>query len=318
MSISDSKASKQRVISLLASGTEIVSALGLADRLVGLSHECDYPPEVVDSLPRLSSLKFKADKLTGSEITSRIQEYSQESESPYQIHIREIKQLDPDVIIAQEACQVCAVARPDVEELVEMHNLDVRVVSIDAHKLAEVGDCIQQVARALEQPQVGQNVAKLFEQKLELVRTWTGSLPQPSVLALEWFAPPMISSTFMPEQISAAGGLPLPARPDHSQQQVTWDKLEGLDPDALVLAPCGLDVESTYRAMLPHLDQFYRVAPRAFERDQVFVVDGSAYFNRTTPRLADGTLGLGHLLHPEKVPAPHPAIGRKLNVSTLL
>lgn len=299
---------------MLASGTEIVAALGLEDQLVGISHECDYPPELIDTLPRLSEMRFDPGDLTSTQIDQKLQEFQELDESPYEVRIDRLRRLDPDIVLSQQACEVCAVARPDVRDLVEMHNLDMEVVGLDAHKLDQVQEAIQRVGQALGHPESAQNLANMFRKRIDLVSNWTSDLAHPTVLALEWIDPPRIASTFMPEQIAAAGGVPLMSRPGRPSQEVDWEKLEGVDPDVVLLAPCGMSVAETRRTVIQHLDQLYRIAPRALEEKNLLVVDGSAYFNRTTPRLAEGVMGLGHLLHSTKVPAPHPPVGGRMSL----
>jgi iron complex transport system substrate-binding protein len=290
----------QRIVTLIASATEIVAALGLTDRLVGISHECDYPPEVLH-LPRLSEPKVDP-SASSAEIDRSVREIVRDGLSVYRVDVDQLRALRPDVIVTQDHCEVCAVSLADVEaSLCALGLPDTRVCTLHPGTLADVRRDFERVAVALGEPERGRGLVETFDNRLEAVRmrlAEAGVDPMRVVL-LEWLAPPMVAGGWMPELARIAGARPLIVEEAGRFSQVGWNEIAGADPDAVLVLPCGFDVRRTVAELEePAVAAGLRSVP-AVHDGRCFVLDGNAYFNRPGPRLADSVELLAGVLHPE-------------------
>jgi iron complex transport system substrate-binding protein len=293
----------RRIVSFLASGTEILVALGLEDQIVGISHECDYPPEVLDR-PRLSRPRFDPQGLDSGEVDRAVRAAMQEHGSVYEIDREMLRHLNPDMILTQSVCEVCAVPTPGVRAIASELGLHAEVVSLDAHTMSDIFASIEQVAAAAGVPQRGAVVVSLMRRRLDAVRDAVSDAGRPSVLGLEWLDPPFAPGHWVPEMIDAAGGTCMLGKAGSHSDQVSWEQVHDLDPDVLLIMPCGYDVDRSRQDADQHAAELQRAAPRAIEEDRAFVVNGSSYFNRSGPRFVDGVEILAGLLHPGRVAAP--------------
>ncbi|MEJ2503703.1 MAG: ABC transporter substrate-binding protein, partial [Gemmatimonadota bacterium] len=277
----------QRIVSLLASGTEIVAGLGLGDRLVGISHECDHPPELLDR-PRLSRPRFDPAGLSSAEIDRALRATMAEHGSAYLVDGEALARLEPDLILTQAVCEVCAVPTPGVRETVAALGLDADVLSLAAHTLGDILETVRQVARAADVADRGVAHAAELERRLHAVGRAVAGAERPRVLALEWLAPPFAPGHWVPEQIEKAGGRCLVGAAGARSEEVAWDRLERLDPDVLLVMPCGYDLQRSRSDADAHAEALTVVGRRAIETGRAYVVDGSSYFNRSGPRAMDG------------------------------
>lgn len=289
----------ERIVSLLASGTEIVHALGLTDRLVGISHECDYPPELLDR-PRLSRPRFDPEGLDSGAIDRAVRRAMAEHGSVYAVDRDMLADVEPDLILTQAVCDVCAVPTPGVRDLVDDLGLPATVLSLDAHTLDDILTTIRAVGDAAGVDDRGAAYAGELQRRLDGVASAVAETPRPNVLAIEWLDPPFAPGHWVPEQIEIAGGRCLVGDAGERSLETTWDRLEGLDPDVLLIMPCGYGLDASRRDADRHADRLERVAPRAIANGRAFVVDGSSYFNRSGPRAIDGVEILAALLHPDR------------------
>ena len=289
-----------RIASLLASGTEIVAALGLEDQLVAISHECDYPAHVLDR-PRVSRPRFDVAGLDSGAIDRAVRRAMAEHGSVYEVDGDALERLRPDVVLTQAVCEVCAVPTPGVRDVVSARDLPTEVLSLDAHTIEEILASILQVGRAAGAEARARSVVGELRRRLERVTTAVAGAPRPRVLAIEWLDPPFAPGHWVPEMITLAGGECLVGQAGSHSYQVGWGGLEGFDPDALVIMPCGYGIEASSSDADRHAEQLRRVAPRAVSDESAFVVDGSSYFNRSGPRVVDGVEILAGLLHPDRV-----------------
>jgi iron complex transport system substrate-binding protein len=294
-----------RIASFLASGTEIAVALGLQDDVVGISHECDWPPEVLDR-PRMSRPRFDPEGMTSGEIDRALRDAMAEHGSVYQVDEALLSELKPDVVLTQAVCEVCAVPTPGVRELVQRRELGASVVSLDAHTVQDILDSIIQVGAATGTEGQAADVVAALKERIDVVASVVKDQPRPRVLAIEWLDPPFAPGHWVPEMIEIAGGENLLGKPGAHSTETTWDKLTGLDPDVLIIMPCGYDLTATKRDADVAADHLRAVAPRAIDGNRAFIVDGSAYFNRSGPRFVTGIEILAGLLHPEHFRAPDP------------
>jgi iron complex transport system substrate-binding protein len=304
-----------RIASFLASGTEIAVALGLQDSVVGISHECDWPPDVLDR-PRLSRPRFEPAGMTSGEIDRALRTAMAEHGSAYEVDETLLAELQPDIVLTQAVCEVCAVPTPGVRELIGRRGIAAEVVSLDAHTVQDILDSIIQVGAATGAEGQAADVVAGLAARIGAVRAGVERAPRPRVLAIEWLDPPFAPGHWVPEMIDIAGGENLVGRTGAHSTELPWNELRGLDPDVLIIMPCGYDLAATRKDADAAADRLRDVAPRAIDEGHAFIVDGSAYFNRSGPRFVAGIEILAGLLHPELFPAPAPETAERWQPST--
>jgi len=288
----------ERIVSLIASATEIVCALGARERLVGRSHECDWPPDVL-GLPGLTAPKFKVEG-SSAEIDARVREIVRDGLSVYRVDGEALKALEPDVIVTQDHCEVCAVSLSDVEAATcTWTGRPVAIVSLKPDSMADAYADIARVAGALGVEEAGRCLIGDMQARLEAVRRRAAGRARPRVAFIEWVEPLMAGGNWMPELIEAAGGHNLFGAAGKHSDWMQWDELVAADPQVIVVAPCGYGLERCLQE-LPLLEAGPGWASIAAVRAaRVYFADGNAYFNRPGPRLADSAEMLLEMLHPE-------------------
>jgi iron complex transport system substrate-binding protein len=292
-----------RIVSLLASGTEIAFALGLGDAVVGISHECDYPPEALDR-PRVSRPRFDPAGRSSAEIDAAVRQAREAHGSVYELDAELLRRLEPDLVLAQAVCEVCAVPTSLAAEAARVLDTAPRILSLDAHSLDGILRTVYEVGRAAGVSMRAHPLVDRLRERLAGVGEAVADRPSVSVLAVEWLAPPFLAGHWTPEMIEIAGGRPLGGVDAGApSRQVVWADLEPLDPDAVIVMPCGFDLAASRREADVHSEALRRAAPRAAAASRIWIVDGSAYFNRSGPRAVDGVEILGALLHPECFPS---------------
>lgn len=289
---------------MLASATEIVCALGQQDQLVGISHECDYPPEVLH-LPRLSRPRFDPSGKSSAEVDRAVRTAMSEHGSVYEIDEEALTALMPDLILTQAVCEVCAVPTPGVRELVERRSLPAQVLSLDTHTVGEILDSILQVGAAIGVTERAATFVQQLRDRMARVQQRKRGQPRPRVLAIEWLDPPFVPGHWVPEMILLAGGVNLVGDAGAHSRQVDWSELQAHDPDVLIVMPCGYGLDASHADADRHREALERVAARAIREHRAYVVDGSSYFNRSGPRFIDGIEILDALL--AAAPGPPPA-----------
>jgi iron complex transport system substrate-binding protein len=298
-----------RIVSLIASATEIVAALGLEDHLVGRSHECDYPP-AVQRLPVCTEPKFPVDG-SSAQIDQRVKTVLQEGLSVYRVHADVLRTLRPDVILTQSHCEVCAVSQRDVEEAIGQW-LDARpaIVTLKPDSLADVWEDMRRAARALEVPERGEDLVRRLQQRMGAIATQACSLPQrPSVACVEWIDPLMAAGNWMPELVARAGGMDAFGTAGRHAPGMSWEQLRAADPEVIIILPCGFDMPRCHRDMPVLSKQPGWTGLRAVRSGRVFLADGNQYFNRPGPRLVESLEILAELLHPETFHFGHQGSG---------
>jgi iron complex transport system substrate-binding protein len=293
-----------RVVSLIASATEIVWALGRGGDLVGRSHECDFPPDVA-RLPALTAPKFKVEG-TSAEIDARVRAIVREGLSVYRVDSEALRTLDPDVILTQDHCEVCAVSLADVEAATcTWTGRPVEIVSLKPDSLADAYADMRRVANALRVPAEGDALVRHMRERIAAVTARIAGRPRPRVAFIEWVEPLMAGGNWMPELIEAAGSANLFGTAGQRSDWMQWEDLAAADPDVIVVAPCGYDLARCLEE-LPLLEAKPGWSDLAAVRTgRVYFADGNAYFNRPGPRLADSTEILAGMLHPDLVGRPH-------------
>ncbi len=291
-----------RIVSLLPSLTEICWALGLADQLVAVTHECDYPP-AVRAKPRITR-SLLPPGLSHSEIDAAVRARVAAGLPLYELDRELLATLQPDLILTQDLCPVCAVSVDEVCQLASRLPRPARVLSVEPTTLDEILDSIVTVGRATGRTATAQAVVSALRRRLEWIEQRLGPVGQrPRVVCLEWLAPPIVAGHWVPEMVERAGGydaLGVAGKPSFT---VTWDDVAAAAPDALVLMPCGYDLAGTQalgRELLS--DPTLRQVP-AVVGGAVWAVDASSYFSRPGPRVVRGVEILAALLHPERCAA---------------
>jgi iron complex transport system substrate-binding protein len=286
-------------VSLIASATEIVCALGCEDRLVGRSHECDFPPSV-QRLPVCTEPKFNVHGRS-ADIDRSVREIVKEGLSVYRVDGEQLRQLRPDVIITQVQCEVCAVSRKDVEEAVARWvGWRPVIVSLAPYVLDDVWEDIRRVAEALGvAARAAELVARLQERIAQVEARAQATPDRPTVACIEWLEPLMTAGNWMPELVSRAAGVPLFAQPGRHSPYLDWPELVQQDPEVIVVLPCGWDIARTRQDMplLARRPEWPRL--RAVRDGRVFLANGNQFFNRPGPRLVESLEILAELLHPD-------------------
>ncbi|HCI82974.1 MAG TPA: cobalamin-binding protein [Ktedonobacter sp.] len=295
-----------RIISLLASATEIIDALGCFEQLVGRSHECDYPPEV-QRLP-LVSMPLIDTGTSSSQIDAQVKHLAHEKElvqnnalralSIYRIDTALLQQLQPDVIFTQTQCEVCAVSERDVTNaLQQTTGLHPRVVSLAPYQLRDVWEDVVRVSKALGRQEQAQQLVQGYQQRLERLQQRTEGLPRPQVAVLEWLDPLMAAGNWVPELIAYSGGEAVFGETGMHSSWLQWDELVAADPDVLILSPCGFSLNRTLEdyALLQQHPQWSTL--RAVQQGRVYAIDGNYYLNRSGPRLVESAELLAHAIH---------------------
>jgi iron complex transport system substrate-binding protein len=285
-----------RIASLVPSATEMLFALGLGDRVVAVTHECDYPPGA-EQLPHLTRSVIP-EGLEAAEIDSAVRERTEQGESLYELDEDALAELDVDLIVAQAVCAVCAVSFEDVRAVAERLPTQPEVLSLDPSTLGEVLADVARLAGAAGVPEAGDQLAAELGGRLEAVELAVEDAPRPRVAALEWLDPVYIGGHWVPQMIQVAGGEDVLGMPGEKSRTVSWDEVEAFAPEVVISMPCGLYAEQAAAETMRWRRHLSLVGGR------VIAVDAAAYFSRPGPRLVDGVELLGHLLHPELVPAP--------------
>lgn len=291
----------QRIVSLLPSATELVAALGAAGKLVGRSHECDFPPEVA-ALPVLTEARLDASGTSG-EIHAGMEAALADALSVYRVDAAGLRALLPDVVVTQAQCEVCAVSEDDVVAALGQWagaGDGPRLVSLRAENLAGVYDDLAALGRALGREAQAAVLAAKMRERLETIASRSVEAGwKPRLMFIEWIAPPMAGGNWMPELIDLAGGEPLFADAGKPSPWVDWEDIAAADPEALLVAPCGFELERV-AAEMPTLQALPGWAElKAVRAGRVAIADGNAFFNRPGPRLVESAEIVAEFLHPD-------------------
>ncbi len=299
-----------RVVSLLPSATEMVCALGAESDLVGVSHECDWPPTVVGR-PVLTSSRISL-KARSGEIDRDVRAVLKDALAIYDIDDRALADAGPDVIVTQDLCDVCAVSFDDVLAAARrVAKPDVRIVNLHPTRLADIWLDIRKLAEALGREAEADAVLARMDRRVEHVRkraatylTRSGAAAPPAVLTLEWIDPPMVGGTWMPELVAIAGGRALVTQPGDHAPTLTRAQLAALDPapDVVVIKPCGFDLQRLLKEADALGDLLGGLPWPALRNGRVWIADGNAYFNRPGPRIVDSLEIMAACVHPDVFP----------------
>ncbi|WP_423149033.1 cobalamin-binding protein [Rubrolithibacter danxiaensis] len=292
--------SSKKIVSLLPAATEIVCALGLEEQLIGRSHECDFP-ENICLLPVCSTAKFTP----GSDsvaIDRQVKEILTEALSIYDIDIELIRQLQPDIIITQSQCEVCAVSLDDVSRKLEgLLEKDVEIISLEPHVLNDLFKDIRMIAKSLNVTEKAEQLIEGLQERLDLIKHKLKFIEQkPRVACVEWLSPLMIAGNWTPELVETAGGIPVLAEKGKHSFYIDIASIQQEDPDILILIPCGFSISRTLQEINLLLEIHGWNELKAVQNNQVYVADGNQYFNRSGPRLVDSAEILAEIINPKQ------------------
>jgi iron complex transport system substrate-binding protein len=290
-----------RIASLVPSATELLFALGLGDQVVAVTHECDWPAEA-SSVPHLTRTVIP-DGLSAAEIDRVVRDTVGAGRPLYELDAERLAEQRPDLIVTQAVCDVCAVSYDDVVAVAATLPGRPRVLSLDPLMLGDVLADLERVGEAAGAEAAARLLREHAALRLNAVKRAVADAARPTVLALEWLDPPFVAGHWVPEMIALAGGSDAFGKPGEKSRTAAWAELESASIDVAVVMPCGYDTERSAQEAEAYTE---RIA--ALGADRVVVVNASAYFSRPGPRLVTGVELLGHILHPDLVPAPRPTI----------
>ena len=301
--------SEHRIVSLIASATEIVTALGFEEQLVGRSHECDFPPSIGD-IPVCSSSRIDAEA-SSRHIDTQVRDLVDQALSVYRVDAGLLDQLAPTIIITQTQCEVCAVSLADVQQAVcDLISSKPDIVSLAPMDLDDVWRDIQQVSTALDAPAKGEQLVGELTGRLEDLRqSALRTSGSPSIACIEWIDPLMYAANWLPSLVEAAGGTIMKGEAGRHSGYFEVQELAAYDPDVIAIMPCGFDIPRSASEMsgLESFPEWGRLS--AVREGRVFVTDGNQYFNRPGPRVVESAEILAELLHPDVFDFGHEGIG---------
>jgi iron complex transport system substrate-binding protein len=292
-----------RLVSLLPSATEIVYALGLGDDLVGVTFECDEPP----SARREKTVVVGGRDTSGmspGEIDAYVRAQTAAGADLYTLHARALADLDPELILTQDLCRVCALPSDHVQDALDYLGCHAGVLSLDPHTLGEVLDSILAVGARAGVPERAARLVAGLRARLDRTAALVAGRPRPRVAVVEWIDPPFAAGHWIPDLVSAAGGQPVAARPGERSVPVSWDAIAAGSPDLVIVAPCGYRLDGAIEQA--------QLAARALPGLPVWAIDANAIVVRPGPRLIDGVEAIASVLHPDAVAAAPPGAVRRV------
>ncbi len=286
-----------RIVSLVPHATELLFALGLGEQVVGVTHECDHPTEA-GRLPHVTRDVLPAG-LSAAEIDREVKERTQRGEAIYALDQQALGDLEPDLIVTQELCPVCAVSYDEVAGVARRLSSRPKVVALDPKTFGETLGDARTIAELTGAREAAVDLVKRTRARVDVVRRTLRDARRPPVMvvAIEWFDPVYIAGHWTPQLIEYAGGIDVLGLPGEHSAQVMWEDVAAASPEVVVALPCGFDAQTAYREAEMHTE-----ALRATGACRVVAVDGSAYFSRPGPRLVEGMELLAHVLHPDLFP----------------
>jgi iron complex transport system substrate-binding protein len=288
-----------RIVSLLPSATEICFALGLEEELEAVTFECDFP-EAARRKPHATGNAIP--QVDDPAEIDRLVRASMDSGNPiYTLDDDLIRRIDPDLVLAQDLCRVCAVPSGHVEAALDRIGRRARVLSLDPSGLEDVIACVQEVADAAGVPERGREAVEQLQARVRSVRETASTLPRVRTLTLEWSDPPFVGGHWVPEMVAAAGGVDVLGAARQKSRTVAWQEISDAAAAVAVFMPCGYDFDAAVSEGKELVDR-----PELAAAERIYAVDATAYFSRPGPRVVDGLELLAWALHPDAFPEPPP------------
>ena len=287
-----------RICSLLPSATEVIAALGLSDELVGISHECDYPPSV-KNVPIMVEPMIPPHGLSSDDIDRHVSQLVASGQRLYRLNEHLLRQAQPDLILSQDLCHVCAVTPDQLHDALCSMPRQPTVLTLNPGTVHDVIDDVVRIGDAAGRPVEGHRLAAQLRDRLEAIRIrFQGIAHRPRVVCIEWLSPLYVAGHWVPEMVQLAGGQAVLSQPGSSSRVVTWDEILGVAPNVLIVMPCGFSVDRTHRELFELRQQPGQWRLPSDLAQHTFLVDASSYFSRPGPRLIDGIELLAAILHP--------------------
>jgi iron complex transport system substrate-binding protein len=288
-----------RIVSLVPHATELLFALGAGAEVVGVTHECDFPLEAAEA-PHVTRDVLPGG-LSAGEIDAAVRERTLAGEAIYELDEHALTELEPELIVTQALCPVCAVSYDEVDKLARTLRSKPRVIALDPHTLGETLGDVRTLAQATGRRGQGVELVNQAAARIDRVRLAVRGQRRARVAALEWLDPVYVAGHWTPQLIELAGGEDVLGLPGEASQTVSWEALAASEPEVVVAMPCGYDERRAHAEAAAHASELARLGAR-----RVVAVNASAYFSRPGPRLIDGLELLAHVLHPQRVPSPPP------------
>ena len=285
-----------RICSLLPSGTEILYSLGLGDQVVAVTHECDYPPETA-AKPRITEDLIEQGRMTSVEIDHHVSSNIGRHGTIYRLKHDLLETLEPDLIVTQELCEVCAVSYKEVQHAARVLEGRTRIVSLEPTTLNEMLETILLVGELTGRNDAALEKVQELNARLQRVRERVRDRERPRVYAMEWLDPPFSAGHWVPEMVEIAGGHEVLGKAGSKSERITPERILEAQPEIIVLMPCGFSLERT-------VEEYRRTRFLPGWSGQLYAVDGSSYFNRSGPRLIDGVEILSEIFHPSLLDGP--------------
>lgn len=290
-----------RIVSFLPSATEIACALGLADSIVGITHECDYPPEIKNK-PVVVRNVLPIEKMSQSEIDRAVAERIREGKSLYEIDEQLLRELAPEIILTQNLCQVCAPSGNEVSQVIKALPKAPQILWLTPRSISEIFDNVRELAAATDRTAEAENLVNDCLRRLESLGERTKSAARrPRVFCMEWLDPVYASGHWVPELVKIAGGIDELGSERGESVRISWEKITAWAPEILVIMPCGFNLDQTMKQVSSvfedHSSPFFDLP--AVRNHRVYAVDANSYFARPGPRVVEGAELLAQLIHPE-------------------
>ena len=289
----------KKIVTLIPSATEIVSFLGEKNSIIGRSHECDYPLGL-EKIDKLTSPKINVDGAS-NEINKQINTLLENSLSVYKVNVQKLKKLNPDFIVTQAHCEVCAVSFSEVEEIVEKYlNKKTKIISLQPNTLKEVFDDFDRVAKELHiNNSKNRNLINLLKKRVDEIKEMSLNKKKPKVACVEWIDPLMVAGNWIPELVSISGGDDIFGNIGKNSHWIKFEEIRRHDPDIIIFMPCGFNINKTNEELKIFLENNPTwKSLKSFKNENFFVVDGNQFFNRPGPRLIDSIEILLEIIHP--------------------
>src|SRR5262245_21192629 len=284
-----------RIVSLVPSATEMLFALGVGDEVTAVTHECDYPPEALD-LPKITR-DVIGPGLSAAEIDRAVKDLTEQGRAIYELDEEALRDQQPDLIVTQALCAVCAVSYEDVRAVAERIESQPEVLSLDPHTLGEVLGDVRTLAQATDAKDAGVDLVQDAASRIDRVRLAVRASEPVRVAAIEWLDPVFTAGHWTPQLIDYAGGFDVLGLPGEHSEQRSWDEVRAAEPEVVVVMPCGYDADRALEEAESYADELASVGAR-----RIVAVDAAAHFSRPGPRLIEGLELLGHILHPDRLP----------------
>lgn len=278
----------RRIVSLLPSATELLFAVGAGDRVVAVTHECDHPGDALRGLPRVTANALPTEGAAPHEIDTHIRSARHAGSSIYDLDAERLAELQPDLIVTQELCDVCAVAYQTVERAVRRLPGEVPIVSLEPRTLADIAATATAVARATGDDRAGALLAAAMRERIGLVAALQPPDPRPRVVCIEWTDPVFVGGHWVPEMVRLAGGDDPLGTPGEPSTDIAWERVLEAEPEVMVLMPCGFGLRRTLEVAAEITGRSGFADLPCARSGRVIATDGSSYFNRPGPRIVDG------------------------------